>query len=363
MTFRPEPQIGLGVTFSVATRVRKGPGVGCLPRVRICRSMSIIIRAMRLVCLDNHGLDFAPGERVMVERVMDDDISAVSPVNRSYVDRRPNGGIGADQPLSIGMFARRSFLSMKALRLYDRLGLLTPDHVDPATGYRRYHESQLKVARLVAMLRRLDMPLAQVAQVLSAPQAARAKVLEDYWDSVERRVASQRELVAHLVIRLSGDERNLEMFEVKQREIPEQLVLTEQRHLHVGELPDWLGATMPRQWKQATELGGMVAPQFVIFHGEVNQDSDGPVEVCTPIESDNANVDVPTRIEPAHKEAYVRLRKAQVAYPQILSAYDAVAQWLATQNLTMSAAPREVYFTDFMAAGPDDEVCDVAYPI
>jgi len=291
---------------------------------------------------------------------MDDDVSAVGPVNKSYVERRTGE---SDQPLSIGAFARRSFLSMKALRLYDRLGLLTPDHVDPATGYRRYRQSQLAVARLVAMLRRLDMPLAQVAQVLSAPQTLRANVLEGYWDAVERRVASQRELVAHLIIRLSGDERNLGMFEVKQREVPEQLVLTEQRHIHVDELAGWLGTAMPRQGKLASELGGIVAPQFVVFHGEVNQDSDGPVEVCTPIDKGNGDLDVPTRMEPAHREAYVRLRKAQVEYPQILSAYDAVAQWLATEKLTMSAAPREVYFTDFMAAGPDDEVCDVAYPI
>lgn len=291
---------------------------------------------------------------------MDDDVSAVGPVNKSYVDRRPGE---SDLPLSIGVFARRSFLSMKALRLYDRLGLLTPDHVDPASGYRRYRESQLKVARLVAMLRRLDMPLAEVAQVLSASPAGQAQILSAYWDAVERRIASQRELVAHLLTRLSGDERNLTMYEVQQREVPEQLVLTEQRHIHAADLAEWLGATMPRQGKLAAELGGMVAPQFVIFHGEVNQDSDGPVEVCTPIGASYKDVDVATRVEPAHREAYVRLRKAQVAYPQILSAYDAVAQWIAEQRLSMSAAPREVYFTDFMAAGPDDEACDVAYPI
>jgi DNA-binding transcriptional MerR regulator len=291
---------------------------------------------------------------------MDDDVSAVGPANKSYVDRRPGD---TDQPLSIGVFARRSFLSMKALRLYDRLGLLTPDQVDPATGYRRYREGQLKVARLVAMLRRLDMPLAEVAQMLSASPAGQAQALSAYWDTVERRVASQRELVAHLLTRLSGDERNLTMYDVKQREVPEQLVLTEQRHIHAAELAEWLGAAMPRQGKLAAELGGIVAPQFVIFHGEVNQDSDGPVEVCTPIDASLRDTDVPTRVEPAHREAYVRLRKAQVEYPQILSAYDAVAQWIAEQRLSMSAAPREVYFTDFMAAGPDDEACDVAYPI
>ena len=75
----------------------------------------------------------------------------------------------ADPLLSIGVFARRSRLSMKALRLYDRRGLLTPADVDPDTGYRRYRESQLATARLIVMLRRLNMPLAQVADIVAAP--------------------------------------------------------------------------------------------------------------------------------------------------------------------------------------------------
>jgi hypothetical protein len=40
--------------------------------------------------------------------------------------------------LTIGVFAKASRLSPKALRLYDELGLLTPARVDPVTGYRRY---------------------------------------------------------------------------------------------------------------------------------------------------------------------------------------------------------------------------------
>ena len=36
--------------------------------------------------------------------------------------------------LTIGAFAARARLSAKALRLYDRLGLLAPAHVDEATG-------------------------------------------------------------------------------------------------------------------------------------------------------------------------------------------------------------------------------------
>jgi hypothetical protein len=69
------------------------------------------------------------------------------------------------------------------------------------------------------------------------------------------------------------------------------------------------------------------------------------------------------RREPAHREAYVRITKAQVAFPQILSAYDAVSQWLHTHGLSAAGSPREIYFADWGVAGPTDTVCDVAFPL
>jgi len=68
--------------------------------------------------------------------------------------------------VSIGEFSRLSRLSPKALRLYDDLGLLVPDHVDAATGYRWYADTQLDQARVVALLRRIGVPLAQIRDML-----------------------------------------------------------------------------------------------------------------------------------------------------------------------------------------------------
>jgi len=269
-----------------------------------------------------------------------------------------------DRRLSPSGFSRRSLLSPKALRLYDRLGLLAPAAVDRENGYRSYRESQLATARLIARLRRLDMPLAQVAEVVGAAEADRPRVLAAYWETVEQRVAEQRELVAYLQHRFSGRGGRSEMFEIEQREVPEQLVLTEQRHITVKDLQGWLEETIGRHWRTAEAFGGVSGPVFVLYHGEVNEDGDGPVEVCAPIDPARADaVDVPTRREPAHREAYTRIRKAQVAFPQILGAYDAVDAWIGANGKTMAGSPREVYFTDFMNAGPDDEVVDVAFPI
>ena len=269
-----------------------------------------------------------------------------------------------DPQVSIGKFARQSFLSPKALRLYDRLGLLVPAEVDPANGYRRYRESQLDTARLIARLRQLDMPLAQVAEIVATPEDQRSDALVAWWDEVERRIAGRRELLIYLLIKLAGKERNFDMFEILERDVPEQFVLTEQRHITVDGLVDWMGVTFGRLWEMAPRFGGATGAALAIYHGEVNEDSDGPVEVCLPISAEQDKApNVPTRIEPAHREAYTRIRKSQVVFPEILSAYDAVEQWITANGKSISGSPREVYFADFMNAGPDDEVVDIAFPI
>jgi len=271
----------------------------------------------------------------------------------------------SEELLGIGEFSRRSWLSPKALRLYDGQGLLEPAVVDEDNGYRWYRARQLSTARLIAMLRRLDMPLAEVAKVVAAPQAEAAVVLSAYWADIEQRVAFQRELANHLHIQLSGDEGSYDMYEVEERDVSEQIVLTEQRHVSARELPDWIEAAGTRLLRVAESHGGAAGPMFVVYHGEVSEDGDGPVEVCVPIGAGQAESgDLATRVEPAHREAFVRITKAQVGFPQILSAYDAVTAWIRSRGLRVDdCAPREIYFADWDAAAAEDEVCDVAYPV
>ena len=270
-----------------------------------------------------------------------------------------------DAVLSIGTFARRSRLSPKALRLYDRLGVLVPAWVDEHNGYRRYLESQLPTARLIVSLRRLGMPLATVAEVLAAQPSARPAFLAAYWDEVERRVAGQRKLFAHLQLRLTGKEGDYTMYQILERDVPEQHVLTEQRHTTVQDLPDWIRDATHRLYDAAAALRLSPGASFVIYHGEVNEDSDGPVEVCVPFESrgDLELSGQAHRVEPAHREAYTRITTAQVEFPQILSAYEAVERWMSDNGRAPGGPPREVYIADFSTIGPDDDACDIAFPL
>ncbi|WP_256638149.1 MerR family transcriptional regulator [Streptomyces murinus] len=106
--------------------------------------------------------------------------------------------------LTIGAFARVSRLSPKALRLYDELALLRPARVDPGTGYRYYAVGQLGRARLVAWLRRLGMPLAEIRAVCALEPGEAAREIGAYWARVEAETAMRRDLAAFLVDQLTG---------------------------------------------------------------------------------------------------------------------------------------------------------------
>ncbi|MFG2883218.1 MerR family transcriptional regulator [Streptomyces sp. NPDC048297] len=106
--------------------------------------------------------------------------------------------------LTIGAFAKASRLSPKALRLYDELELLRPARVDPDTGYRYYTAGQLPRARLVAWLRRLGMPLAEIRAVCALDAAGAAREIRAYWARVEAETAVRRDLAAFLVDQLTA---------------------------------------------------------------------------------------------------------------------------------------------------------------
>lgn len=74
--------------------------------------------------------------------------------------------------LGIGRMAALSGLSVSALRFYDAAGVLTPAEVDQHSGYRRYRTDQVRLARLVAQLRRVGTPLAELREVVRAPASA-----------------------------------------------------------------------------------------------------------------------------------------------------------------------------------------------
>ncbi len=100
-----------------------------------------------------------------------------------------------EDALQIGEFAELVGLSLPQLRRYDRLQLLVPTQRSEA-GYRYYSRGQTGAARVIALLRSVDMPLADVRRILSGGgDEERREVLQRHRRRLEARLEEVRRLL------------------------------------------------------------------------------------------------------------------------------------------------------------------------
>lgn len=269
--------------------------------------------------------------------------------------------------MTIGEFAARTRLSHRALRLYDQLGLVVPARVDASSAYRLYSEDQVEQARLVGLLRRLDMPLAVISSVLEQDAAGAADAIAVYWSQVEAVTADRRALVRYLRERLTGDRTT--MYEIEKRRMPERKLLTISRHVTIDGTDAFFSDAFARLRAAAPGIEGIAGCPYLVYYGEVSEDSDGPMELCRPVAAGTGQdavagmTDIQLRVERAHDEAFIRLALKDVSWPALLPAYDALTRWAAEHQREPAAAPRQVLIADQRTAAPDTPVCDLSLPL
>jgi hypothetical protein len=160
--------------------------------------------------------------------------------------------------------------------------------------------------------------------------------------------------------------------EIRLRDVPEQHVVTETRSVDQAALEAWLPGAMARVAERARDAGGLLGtaawpfldrgdhpddPVFVtVYQGNPN-DGETPVEVGATVAAGG------DRTIAAHREAFVRVRKADVTTGRLGGVYEAIEKWISDHGMAVARAPRETYWTDFMAAAADDEVFDVGFPV
>jgi DNA-binding transcriptional MerR regulator len=282
------------------------------------------------------------------------------------------------EEISIGEFARRSRLSVKALRLYDERGVLVPSRVDQASGYRYYDTAQLDEARLVVMMRQLQLPLAAVKELIACDPADAATRIAEHWRDAEAAHDARRELADYLVSRLRG--KRSVMYEVGAREMPERSLLCLKRN--VDEQGQWAFGkefiAILRE-RPLPKIEGRQGAFFCIYWSHPSADGDGLIEWCRPVPAGEAHTlaehypELTLRTEPAHREAFVALPAGYGAVHWQL-AFESLHAWGQEQEREhegerLALTPEDLGLrTTYFATGPvtetsvPDDYCDLAVP-
>ena len=108
----------------------------------------------------------------------------------------------------------------------------------------------------------------------------------------------------------------------------------------------------------APSTEGIAGAPFMIYHAEVTEDSDGPVEWCWLVPGDQAAAiaarfpDLTLRTEPARQEAFIHLGQRQLAGAGWQAAGDALYRWTFEQHRTPNGGPRMILTGVPSAGGP-----------
>ncbi len=189
---------------------------------------------------------------------------------------------GMNVAVPIGEFSRLTHLTVKTLRHYHDVGLLVPDEVDRYTGYRRYGTAQIDDALLIGRLRGLDMPLAEIGQLLAASDPAeRDAVLAEHLRRMERELDRTRGIVSSLRELLVP----AAALTVEYCTLPDLTVLTVRDRVDRDAIDAWCGAAFGRLYGSlagATPVGSGGAT----YADEFFTDGAGEVVAFVPVRPD-----------------------------------------------------------------------------
>ena len=263
--------------------------------------------------------------------------------------------------MPIGRFSETTRLSVKALRLYDEMRLLKPEHVDERNGYRYYGPSQVPKAEAIRILRSVDMPLDEIGQVLGSNPDNRDQLMSAHLDRLETGLTAMKQKLVAFQELVEG-RKPLMPYEVTEKEVDSIKVASVIKEVDLktigGAIGEGFGTIM-----------GVLAPQghaptgapFVIYHDVIDEENAGKVEMCIPIAAD---------FEPSGPVESKELRGGKVAstvhkgaYNEIAPAYHAVSSWISANGYEPAAPPAEVYLNDPTEVSVSEQLTEVMWAI
>jgi DNA-binding transcriptional MerR regulator len=243
--------------------------------------------------------------------------------------------------ISIGRFAQITRLTLKALHIYDAIGLLRPVAVDADSGYRYYSITQLPMARRIRLLRSIDMPLEAIHAVLHAPTSeAMDALLHEHQQRIADRIAKDQQALL-LLQQLIDHQADDMAFTVQVKELPAQLVASIRVQATPADESRMIPALIDELLTATTQLGVRCDgdPPVRISHEYTEDMVDTEIAVpITQIDEDTARIS--SRVLEAGPVAYV----IHVGpHADLWAVYWAILVWVQEHGYEPNGPPREVY--------------------
>lgn len=261
-----------------------------------------------------------------------------------------------------GEIASAAAVSEKAVRLYADRDLLRAKR--GAGGRRLFDETQLQRAKLIALLRGLDISLGEVALILDAVDPVGE--FDRVWGSHQAEGETMSAASEYVRGRLSGECVLPAGVGTQSREVPESVLLTMPGKATLPEMstviPELTSHIFSYLTEQDVPLDG---PIHLEIRSRASETYPAELLLCAPIPTPiRPGLGMAIILDPAHREVFVALTQEQADDQRLIVA---VHDFLSTTHGETSTSPRvgpnrEVYLPTF-GTGTPGTVMDIAVPV
>ena len=263
--------------------------------------------------------------------------------------------------LGIGQFSKICQVSVKTLRYYDKIQLLTPAKIDPDTGYRYYNNDQLSRMLLIQRLKRYGFSLDQIKTILSCRNGQTlSRTFAGQLQVLRRQVASTQYVITELEQHLRNLERTGDIMSY-QNSYTIRLVDAEpisaiscRQKMSVEEFGLYYGKLYEKIGREQLHPTGKI---MALYHDQEFDPVCSDIELAISIaEADQAN-----RVIPGGLCAFTT---HYGPYSGLSDAYGAIVKWLENSEYEVADAPYEIYRkTQFDKLPPSEWETDIFFPV
>jgi effector-binding domain-containing protein len=272
----------------------------------------------------------------------------------------------------IGDFSKFSHVSVRALRLYDQMGLLKPLHVDQSTGYRYYSVAQLPTLNRIVAFKELGFSLEQISQLLQDHVS-----LTEMRGMLRLKQSEIKELIVTEEARLRLIEFRLQQIEQAESsaQVSYDVILKPAEAQTVASIRDVLPRCSHVKYlydEIAEELSQLnvevVGTPVILWHDPDYRVTDVDAEVTVPI-----------RKRPSSgvgRVKYYQLPKVELlacvyhrgTYDSVAQAFNTLLAWIESNHYQIVGVNREIYWQPgidqggFVEAG-NEFIVEVQFPV
>ncbi len=266
--------------------------------------------------------------------------------------------------LKIGDFSKLSQITVKALRLYDQLGLLKPAYVDDFTAYRYYSADQLPRLNRILALKDLGFSLEQIAKLLdeNLPPAEIRGMLRLKQAELQGLVEEEQARLWRIEIRLKQIEQEDSMpkYEVVMKNV-EPIKVASIREIipNFTALPKLYDELLEYQKQQGVKESTYCAG---IWHDPAYKESDIDWEAVVSFDADMPTTE---RVKIYELPSFDKMACVvhHGSYKQSCQAYTALISWIETNGYKIAGPNREVYIIGGNEQDNDSYVTEVQFPV